>query len=171
MNSSLTRTELLAFWYCTEVMSEPPRSMSKPASRRTRIFSSSRDLVSMNSSTSGWSISSTAIFAARRVDPPHLLGPPVASAPRMKETGPEAVPPEERTSSLDERIRDRFNPAPEPPLKIIPSPRYQFKIESIESSTERMKHADTCWGELVPTLNQTGRSEERRVGKECPLGQ
>src|SRR6476619_3157668 len=24
MNSSLTRTELLAFWYCTEVMSAPP---------------------------------------------------------------------------------------------------------------------------------------------------
>ncbi len=28
MNSSETRTELLAFWYCTEVMSAPPRSMS-----------------------------------------------------------------------------------------------------------------------------------------------
>ena len=28
MNSPLTRTELLAFWYCTLVMSRPPRSMS-----------------------------------------------------------------------------------------------------------------------------------------------
>ena len=28
MNSSLTRTELLAFWYCTDTMSLPPRSMS-----------------------------------------------------------------------------------------------------------------------------------------------
>src|SRR6476469_11162692 len=28
MNSSVTRTELFAFWYCTEAMSEPPRSMS-----------------------------------------------------------------------------------------------------------------------------------------------
>ncbi len=28
MNSSVTRTELFAFWYCTEVMSRPPRSMS-----------------------------------------------------------------------------------------------------------------------------------------------
>ena len=45
MNSSLTRTELFAFWYCTLVMSAPPRSMSKPASRRTRILSSSRALV------------------------------------------------------------------------------------------------------------------------------
>ena len=45
MNSSLTRTELLAFWYCTEVMSTPPRSMSKPASRSARILCSSRALV------------------------------------------------------------------------------------------------------------------------------
>src|SRR6266566_1057513 len=65
MNSSETRTELLAFWYWTLLMSLPPRSMSKPASRSTRIFSSSRALVSMNSSTSGWSTSSTTIFAAR----------------------------------------------------------------------------------------------------------
>ncbi len=53
MNSSDTRTELFAFWYCTDVMSLPPRSMSNPASRRTRIFSSSRAFVSMNSSMSG----------------------------------------------------------------------------------------------------------------------
>src|SRR5690242_14109864 len=49
MNSSLTRTELLAFWYWTDTMSLPPRSMSNPASRRARILSSSRALVSMNS--------------------------------------------------------------------------------------------------------------------------
>src|SRR3954468_15891516 len=53
MNSSLTRMELLAFWYWTLVMSLPPRSMSKPAARRARILSSSRAFVSMNSSTSG----------------------------------------------------------------------------------------------------------------------
>ena len=156
MNSSVTRTELLAFWYCTEVMSRPPRSMSKPASRRTRIFSSSRILVSTNSSMSGWSTSSTTILAARRVAPPDLIVPALASAPRMKETGPDAVPPEDCSSSLEERIRDRFRPAPEPPLKIRPSSLYQFRIESIESSTARMKQADTCCGEDVPTLNQTG---------------
>src|SRR5699024_5343539 len=161
MNSSLTRTELFAFWYCTDVMSEPPKSMSNPASRSTRIFSSSRALVSMNSSTSGWSIWSTTIFAARRVAPPDLIVPAEASAPRMNETGPEAEPPEERSSSFDERMRERLRPAPDPPLKIIPSSRYQFKIESIESSTDRMKHADTCWGELVPTLNHTGELKEK----------
>src|SRR5919107_136765 len=125
MNSSLTRTELLAFWYCTLVMSWPPRSMSNPASRSTRIFSSSRALVSTNSSMSGWSTSSTTIFAARRVAP------------------------------LD-RMRDRFRPAPEPPLKMSPSSRYQLRIESIESSTARMKQALTCCGDEVPTLNHTG---------------
>src|ERR1700710_1339499 len=155
MNSSLTRTELLAFWYCTEVMSAPPRSMSKPASRSARILSSSLALVSTNSTMSGWSTSRTTIFAARRVAPPDLMVPAEASAPRMKLTGPEAVPPEE-SSSLEERMRERLRPAPEPPLKISPSSRYQFRIESIVSSTARMKQALTCCGALVPTLNQTG---------------
>src|SRR3954463_7676341 len=168
MNSSETRTGVLAFWYWTLVMSLPPRSMSYPASRRARILFSSRALVSMNSSMSGWSMSRTTIFAARRggapglmgpagpaVAPPDLLVPADASAPRMKLTGPEAVPPEE-SSSFEERMRERLRPAPEPPLKIRPSSRYQFRIESISSSTARMKQALTCCGALVPTLNQTG---------------
>src|ERR687898_1478244 len=160
MNSSETRTELLAFWYWTLVMSLPPRSMSYPASRSARILSSSRALVSMNSSMSGWSMSRTTILAARRVAPPDLMVPADASAPRMKLTGPEAVPPED-SSSLEERIRERLRPAPEPPLKIRPSSRYQFRIESIESSTDKMKHADTCCGDGVPTLNQTGELNEK----------
>src|SRR3954470_5753377 len=155
MNSSFTRTELLAFWYWTLVMSLPPRSMSYPASRSARILSSSRALVSMNSSMSGWSMSRTTILAARRVAPPDLMVPAEASAPRMKLTGPDAVPPEE-SSSFEERMRERLRPAPEPPLKIRPSSRYQFRIESIWSSTARMKQALTCCGALVPTLNHTG---------------
>ncbi len=155
MNSSFTRTELLAFWYWTDVMSSPPRSMSKPASRRARIFSSSLTLVSMKSSMSGWSTSRMTILAARRVAPPDLMVPAEASAPRMKETGPEALPPED-SSSLEERMRERFRPAPEPPLKIMPSSLYQSRIDSMESSTDRMKQAETCWGWGVPTLNQTG---------------
>src|SRR5689334_2828456 len=155
MNSSFTRTELLAFWYWTDAMSSPPRSMSKPASRRTRIFSSSLTLVSMKSSMSGWSTSRMTILAARRVAPPDLIVPAEASAPRMKETGPEALPPEE-SSSLEERMRERFRPAPEPPLKIMPSSLYQSRIDSMESSTDRMKQALTCCGWGVPTLNHTG---------------
>ncbi len=85
------------------------------------------------------------ILAALRVLPPDLMVPAEASAPRMKLTGPEAVPPP-FSNSCDERIRDRFTPAPEPPLKMTPSSVYQLRIESIVSSTARMKHADPCWG-------------------------
>src|ERR1700722_3671919 len=96
------------------------------------------------------------ILAARRVLPPDLIVPADASAPRMKLTGPDAVPPPRRPS-LEERMRDRLTPAPEPPLKIVPSSRYQLRIESIESSTDRMKQADACWGTpRTPMLNQTG---------------
>src|ERR1700722_12060940 len=142
MNSSLTRTELLAFWYWTEMMSAPPRSMSKPASRRARILFSSLALVSMKSTMSGWSTSRTTILAARRVAPPDLMVPADASAPRMKLTGPLAVPPELSSSLLD-RMRDRLTPAPDPPLKIRPSSRYHSRIESIVSSTARMKQLCT----------------------------
>src|SRR5450756_1129795 len=159
MNSSLTRTEVLALWYWTDTMSLPPRSMSKPASRNARILSSSRALVWTNCSMSGWSTSRTTIFAARRVAPPDLMVPADASAPRMKEIGPLAVPPEE-SSSLEDRMRERLSPAPEPPLKIIPSSRYQFRIASIVSSTDRMKQALTCCGDAVPTLNHTGELKE-----------
>src|ERR671929_2360794 len=155
MNASLTRTELFAFWYWIDAQSGESSDMSYPLLSRTRALRSSFALHQMNSSTSGWSTSSTTIFAARRVLPPDLMVPADASAPRMKETGPEAVPPEE-SSSLLERMRERLRPAPEPPLKIRPSSRYQFRIESISSSTARMKQALTCWGALVPTLNHTG---------------
>src|SRR5665213_1911363 len=109
----------------------------------------------MNSSMSGWSTSRMTIFAARRVAPPDLIVPALASAPRMNDTGPEAVPPDD-SSSFDDRMRDRFTPEPEPPLKIMPSSLYQSRIDSILSSTARMKQAETCCGADVPTLNQTG---------------
>src|SRR5437763_15935026 len=105
---------------------------------------------------SGWSTSSTTIFAARRVLPPDLMVPAEASAPRMKDTGPDAVPPPAR-GSFDERIRDRLMPDPEPPLKIVPSSTYQLRMEDISSSTARMKHALHCCGVSgTPTLNHTG---------------
>ena len=69
---------------------------------------------------SGWSASRITIFAARRVLPPDLIVPAEASAPRMKLTGPDAVPPPLSHSAL-ERMCDRLVPAPDPPLKMIPS--------------------------------------------------
>jgi len=156
MNSSVTRTELLAFWYCTENESAPSRSMSKPAADSARAFFSSRDLHQMNSSTSGWSTLRITILAARRVLPPDLMVPAEASAPRMNDTGPEAVPPPFSVSALL-RMAERLMPEPEPPLKMIPSSRYQLRMPSIVSSTERMKQALACCGTpFTPMLNQTG---------------
>src|SRR3954453_8489555 len=156
MNSSVTRTELLGFWYCVEWLSAPSRSMSKPASRSTRALRSSLALHQMNSSMSGWSTSRITIFAARRVLPPDLIVPADESAPRMKLTGPDAVPPP-FNSSIDERIFERVMPAPDPPLKIVPSSTYQLRMESIVSSTDRMKHALAwCGTPATPMLNHTG---------------
>src|ERR1700730_12381579 len=96
------------------------------------------------------------ILAARRVFPPDLMVPAEESAPRMKLTGPEAVPPP-FSSSCEERMRDRLTAAPEPPLKMTPSSVYQFRMESMVSSTERMKQAEPCWGTpATPMLNHTG---------------
>src|SRR5688572_10801314 len=156
MNSSVTRTELFAFWYWVEWLSFPSRSMSNPASRRTRALRSSTALHQMKSRTSGWSTFRITIFAARRVLPPDLIVPALASAPRMKLTGPEAVPPP-ASGSLLERILLRLIPDPDPPLKIVPSSTYQLRIEDMRSSTSRMKHAEHCWGVSgTPTLNHTG---------------
>ena len=155
MNSSVTRTELFAFWYWIEANASESRRMSKPASRRAIAFSSSRALHQMKSRMSGWSTSSTTILAARRVLPPDLIVPAHASAPRMKLTGPEASPPFERCS-FEPRMRERLIPEPEPPRKIMPSLVFQSRIDSIVSSTERMKQAEHCGCSSKPTLNQTG---------------
>src|SRR5918994_1017288 len=95
------------------------------------------------------------IFAARRVLPPDLMTPANASYPFMNETGPDAVPPPASTS-LEERIADRFDPVPDPPLKSIPSVRASVRIDSIVSSTELMKHAEHCGAFSKPQLNHTG---------------
>src|SRR6476469_8035362 len=95
-------------------------------------------------------------LAARRVLPPDLMVPADASAPRMKLTGPDAVPPPFRCSR-DELMLERLIPDPEPPLKIVPSSTYQLRIDDMWSSTARMKHALHCCGVSgTPTLNHTG---------------
>src|SRR5205823_11570153 len=104
---------------------------------------SSSALQRMNSTMSGWSALRTTILAARRVFPPDLITPAEASAARMNDTGPEAMPPP-ASRSLHERILDRLTPEPEPPLKISPSLRYQSRMDSIVSSTERIKQALDC---------------------------
>src|SRR5947199_6832767 len=77
----------------------------------------------------------------------------------MKLTGPLAYPPFE-SCSFDERSFERLTPDPEPPRKMTPSRRIQSRIDSIESSMERMKHAEHCGDASKPTLNQTGELKE-----------
>src|SRR5687768_991532 len=155
MNSSVRRTELFAFWYWIDWKPSPSIDISKPASRSAAALSSSLALHQMNSRMSGWSMSSTTILAARRVLPPDLIVPAHESAPRMNETGPEAVPPL-ASGSIEPRMLERLMPEPEPPRKIRPSRVFQSRIESSVSSTERMKQALHCGCSSNPTLNQTG---------------
>src|SRR5919204_2127148 len=100
-------------------------------------------------------MSSTTILAARRVLPPDLIVPAQASAPRMNDTGPEASPPF-LSGSIEPRMFDRLIPEPEPPRKIIPSLVFHSRIDSIVSSTDRMKQAEHCGCSSKPTLNHTG---------------
>src|SRR5947209_2865457 len=159
MNSSVSRTELLAFWYWIEWKPSPSIDMSNPASLSAAALSSSLALHQMNSRMSGWSTSSTTILAARRVPPPDLIEPAHASVPRMKDTGPDAVPPLD-SGSIEPRIFDRLIPEPEPPRKMIPSLVFHSRIDSIVSSTLRMKHAEHAQrgspSGCQPTLNHTG---------------
>ena len=104
---------------------------------------------------SGWSTFRTTILAARRVFPPDLIVPAEASAPRMNDTGPEAYPPL-ASCSCEERSLLRLMPEPEPPRKTRPSFRIQSRIDSMLSSTERMKQALHCGCSSKPTLNHTG---------------
>src|SRR5260221_5792406 len=81
--------------------------------------------------------------------------PADASARRMNVAGPDAKPPLQ-SCSLEERSLESLTPEPEPPRKMTPSRRIQSRIESIEASIERMKHAEDCGVGSKPTLNQTG---------------
>src|SRR5215510_968112 len=107
-------------------------------------FASSFDLHSMKSTISGWSTLRMTILAARRVLPPDLMTPAKASNPRMKLTGPEAVPPPLR-NSFDDRMGERLVPVPEPYLNNMPSVLARPRIDSIVSFTLLMKQAEH-WG-------------------------
>ena len=81
----------------------------------------------------------------------------LASAPRIKLKGPLAVPALLPKASLLDRRLLTLMPEPEPPLKIIPSSLYQFRIEGIVSSTAKIKQALACCERSgAPILNQTG---------------
>src|SRR6201987_12349 len=108
-----------------------------------QALSSSLALHSIKSSISGWSTYRMTILAARRVLPPDFITPAKASNPRIKLSGPLAVPPPERVS-IDPRMLERLVPVPDPHLKSMPSVLARVRMESSESSTELMKNAEHC---------------------------
>src|SRR5580704_10814528 len=97
----------------------------------------------MKSTISGWSMLRMTILAARRVLPPDLMTPAKASNPFMKLSGPLAVPPPLKPS-VEDRKEDKFVPVPEPHLKSMPSVLARVRMESSESFTGLMKHAEHC---------------------------
>src|ERR1700759_3648252 len=105
---------------------------------------------------SGWSTFRIPIFAARRVLPPDLITPANASKPRMKLSGPDAVPPPE-SCSIDPRNVDRLVTVPDPHLKSMPSVLDGVRIESSESSTALMKQAEHCGVRYLVTENSTAQ--------------
>src|SRR3954464_3665088 len=108
-----------------------------------KAFASSFALHSMKSTISGWSTLRITLLARARVLPPDLMTPAKASNPRMKLSGPEAVPPPE-SCSVEERSGERLVPVVDPHLKSMPSVLASVRIESSESFTELMKHAEHC---------------------------
>ena len=73
----------------------------------------------------------------------------------MKLTGPLAMPPPD-ILALDERMGDRFTPAPEPYLNSMASVLARSMMLLMLSWTELMKQAEHCGFASIPTLNQTG---------------
>src|ERR1700679_3580710 len=107
----------------------------------------------MNSAISGWSTFRMTILAARRVLPPDLITPAKASKPRIRLSGPLAVPPPESTS-LEPRMGDRLVPVPLPHLNSMPSVLARVRMESSESSTALIKHAEH-WGFRYPVAENS----------------
>ena len=83
------------------------------------------------------------MFAPRRL-PPRRMFSVAQSKIRMKETGPEAVPPVEATRSPAGRSREKENPVPPPDCWIRAISLRESKIPSMLSSTGSTKQALSC---------------------------
>src|SRR5437588_12931772 len=97
------------------------------------------------------------MVGARRVLTPLLIVPAEASAPRMKLTGPDAVPPPFRPSNDDRRL-ERLIPDPDPPLKRVPPSPSQLRMKPIRSPPPRINPALAGAATLRRRmLNHTGK--------------
>ena len=96
---------------------------------------------------SGWSTSTTTIFAARRVVPPDLIAPAARSPIFRKDIRPEDLPPPESFSFSPRRL-EKLAPVPEPYLNRRASRTHKSMMPpslTRSSFTDWMKQA--CgWG-------------------------
>ncbi len=104
--SQLTQARMIAL-RCFLTIFDPVTSAA--------TFSSSLTFQSIKASISGWSISTTTIFAARRVVPPDLIAPAARSPILKKDIRPEEDPPPD-SFSFSPRSFEKFVPVPEPYL-------------------------------------------------------
>src|SRR3989338_2457826 len=139
----------------------PSMESSYPKAINALAFSSSFHLETMKVFISGWLAFKITILAARRVLPPERIVPAIASAPFIKDTGPDDLP-RFAMDSRDERSGERLMPAPDPPEKINISVLYHSDIDSLESSMFKIKHAEHCGFFSTPTLNHTGELNDPR---------
>ena len=79
------------------------------------------------------------------------MTPAKASKPFMKLSGPDADPPP-ASAPFSSRSGERLVPVPEPHLNSMPSVLARSRMDSSESRTELMKHAEHC-GRDSPFFN------------------
>ena len=133
-------------------------------------FCSSLAFQSMNASTSGWSTSTITILAARRVVPPDLIAPAARSPMRRNDISPDDLPPPE-SGSFSPRICEKFEPVPEPYLKIRASRVHRSMIPpspTRSSETDWMKQACGCGRSYA--LDERSSSPVSGSTKRCPCG-
>ena len=137
--------------------SRPPsrQAWRMPSSRRSASFEpatsaatfcSSTAFQSMNASMSGWSASTTTIFAARRVVPPDLMAPAARSPILRKLISPEERPPPD-SGSFSPRMSEKLEPVPEPYLNSRASRTHRSMMPpsfTRSSATRWMKQACGC---------------------------
>jgi hypothetical protein len=131
MNASVTLTEVL------KLASAPPARFAPT-----------------NSRMSGCSAPSAPMLAPRRL-PPCLMFSVAQSKILMNDTGPEASPPVEATTSPRGRSRENEKPVP-PPVRCTSAMLFSApKMLSIVSSTGSTKQAESC-PSAVPAFMSVG---------------
>src|SRR5476651_965033 len=122
-------------------------------------FCSSIIFQEMNSSISGWSISTVTILAARRVVPPDLMAPAARSPILRNDIRPEDLPPPD-SFSLAPRTAEKLEPVPEPYLK-----RRASRTQRSMMPPSPTRSSETLW---MKQACGCGRSYEEEEGWDVP---